>query len=105
TLPVNALLEAEADELLLVDLAAQEAAGLGVGVVELPLDDRDHVPGDVLVDLRVLQAPDRALAPLDLVVFLLELVRGGLGLRPHGDATGLHGSLLLARIRGCSTRV
>ena len=63
-LAVDALLEAEADELLLGLLAAQEAGGLGVEVVELPLEDRDHVPGDVVVDLGVLEGADLALAVL-----------------------------------------
>ena len=71
-LAVDALLQAEADELLLGLLAAQEAGGLGVEVVELPLEDRDHVAGDVVVDLGVLQRPDLALAVLLLARVLLE---------------------------------
>ena len=31
----------------------EEFGGLGLEVVELPLDDRDHVPGHVLQDLGV----------------------------------------------------
>ena len=63
-LAVDALLEAEADELLLGLLAAEEAGGLGVEVVELALEDRDDVPGDVLVDLGVLERAALALAVL-----------------------------------------
>src|SRR3954452_15346397 len=71
-LAVDALLEAEADELLLGLLASQEAGGLRVEVVELALEDRDHVAGDVLVDLGVLQRADSALAVLLLPRVLLE---------------------------------
>ena len=53
-LSVDPLLEAELDELLLVALALEEPRGLGVEVVELPLEDRDHVPRNVLEDLRIL---------------------------------------------------
>jgi hypothetical protein len=60
-LAVDALLEAEADELVLGRVAVEELPGLGVEVVELLLEDRDDVPGDVLVDLGVLE---RALLPL-----------------------------------------
>jgi hypothetical protein len=65
-LAVYALLQAEADELVLGRLALEELAGLGVEVVELPLDDRDHVARDVLVDLGVLERPAAALALLGL---------------------------------------
>jgi hypothetical protein len=68
-LPVDALLEAEADELGLVDLPAEVALGLVVEVVELALEDRDDVPGDVRVDLRVVQgaaAPDAGLLLRDV---------------------------------------
>ena len=58
-LAVDALLEAELDELGLLDVAAQEALGLGVEVVELALDDRDDVAGDVLANLGVLERPWR----------------------------------------------
>ena len=71
-LAVDALLEAEADELLLGLLAAQEAGRLGVEVVELALEDRDHMAGDVLVDLRVLERAELALAVLLLARVLLE---------------------------------
>ena len=54
-LPVDALLEAELDELVFLDLAVEEPGGLGLEVVELPREDRDHVPGHVLDDLGVLQ--------------------------------------------------
>ena len=43
-------------------LAAQELGRLRVEVVELALEDRDDVPGDVLEDLGVLE---RAAAALD----------------------------------------
>ena len=33
----------------------EELAGLGVEVVELALEDRDHVPWHVLVDLGILE--------------------------------------------------
>ena len=36
-------------------LAAEEALGLVVEVVELALEDRDHVPRHVLVDLGILE--------------------------------------------------
>ena len=39
----------------LLDVAAQEALGLRVEVVELALDDRDDVAGDVLANLGVLE--------------------------------------------------
>ena len=55
-------------------LAVEELAGFVVEVVELPLDDRDDVPGDVLVGLRVLQRADAALAALLLADVLLEPV-------------------------------
>ena len=84
-LAVDALLEAEADELVLGDLAPHEPGGLGVEVVELPLDDRDHVAGDVLVDLGVLERADPALAGLVLVADL-QLVLGGDALGHRADA-------------------
>ena len=61
-LAVDALLEAEADELVLGRLAVEELLGLVVEVVELALDDRDDVARDVLVDLGVVQRPLLALA-------------------------------------------
>ena len=79
-LAVDALLEAEADELVLGDVSPHELGRLGVEVVELPLDDRDHVAGDVLVALGVLQRADPPLAGLVLVAHL-ELVLGGDPLR------------------------
>ena len=42
-LAVDALFEAEADELVLGQLAGEELLGFVVEVVELALDDRDHV--------------------------------------------------------------
>ncbi len=54
-LPVDALLETELDELRLFDVAAQVARRLRVEVVELTLDDRDDVAGDVLANLGVLE--------------------------------------------------
>ena len=67
-LPVDALFEAEADELLFGQLAGEELLGFVVEVVELALDDRDDVPGDVLVRLRVLERAGAALAALLLVL-------------------------------------
>ena len=46
----------------------EELLGFVVEVVELALDDRDDVPGDVLVGLGVLERADAALAPLLLVL-------------------------------------
>ena len=57
-LAVNALLEAELDELLAVEIAAQEAGRLRVEVVELALQDRDDVARDVLDLLWVLERPE-----------------------------------------------
>ena len=55
-LAVDALLEAEADELgLSASRRARNFVGLGVEVVELALEDRDDVAGDVLEDLGVLE--------------------------------------------------
>ena len=54
-LAVDALLEAELDELVVLELALQEARRLGVEVVELALEDRDHVPRNVLEHLGVLE--------------------------------------------------
>ncbi len=54
-LAVDALAQAELDELVLGCIAAEESGGLGVEVVELVLDDRDHVPGNVLEHLRTLE--------------------------------------------------
>ena len=79
-LPVDALLEAEADELVLGGLPVEELARLVVEVVELVLEDRDDVAGDVLVDLRVLARPDRPLPLLDLAHVLVEVCFGGLRL-------------------------
>ena len=74
-LAVDALLEAEADELVLGRVAGEELLGLVVEVVELALEDRDDVAGDVLADLRVVERP---------------LAAGG-GRRLH-SATRYHGS-------------
>jgi hypothetical protein len=54
-LAVDALLEAEADELVLRRLAALELRRLRVEVVELLLQDGDDVARDVLVDLGALE--------------------------------------------------
>ena len=54
-LAVDALLEAELDELVFLGLAREEFRRLGLEVVELALQDRDHVPGHVLEHLWVLQ--------------------------------------------------
>ena len=67
-LAVDALLEAEADELVFGQLAGEELLRFVVEVIELALDDRDHVPGDVLVGLRVLESPGPPLAVLLLVL-------------------------------------
>jgi hypothetical protein len=75
-LAVDPLLEAEADELVLEDVAPHELRRLGVEVVELALEDRDHVPGDVLVHLRVLQRADLALAAVALLAVHVEFVLG-----------------------------
>ena len=72
-LAVDALLEAEADELVLLQLAGEELLGFVVEVVELALDDRDDVPGDVLVGLRVLQRAGAAFAALLLVLIDYDL--------------------------------
>src|SRR5215218_3220271 len=73
-LAVDALPEAEGDERVLSLPPAEELARLGVEVVELPLQDRDHVTRHVLQDLRVLE---RALPALGLA---------GCGRRFHGGA-------------------
>src|SRR3954452_19311700 len=65
-LAVHALLQAEADELVLRRLAVEELRRLGLEVLELALDDRDDVPGDVLQDLRVVERPRPAGGPLAL---------------------------------------
>src|SRR6185312_3761137 len=65
-LPVDALLEAEGDERALVLCPAQEAAGAVIEIVELALEDRDDVAGDVLVELRALErSPAAGLGQLD----------------------------------------
>ena len=92
-LAVDALLEPEADELVLRGLAVEELARLAVEVVELALEDRDHVPGHVLVDLGVLERADRALALLGLAGVDVELVLGGdprFGGRRLGGSRRLH---------------
>ena len=72
-LAVDALFEAEADELVFRQLAGEELLGFVVEVVELALDDRDDVPGDVLVGLRVLQRAGAAFAALGLVLIDYDL--------------------------------
>jgi hypothetical protein len=67
-LAVDALFQPEADELVFGQLLGEEGLGFVVEVVELALDDRDHVPGDVLVRLRVLERADATLAALLLVL-------------------------------------
>jgi hypothetical protein len=64
-LAVDALLEPEADELVLGQAAAEELLGLVVEVVELALEHRDNVARDVLDHLGVLERPLPAL-PLRL---------------------------------------
>ena len=56
-LAVDALLQAEADELVLALAPAEEELRALVEVVELLLEDRDDVARDVLEDLRVLARP------------------------------------------------
>src|SRR5581483_4760259 len=58
TLAVDALLEAELGELLAVEIAAEKAGRLRVEVVELTLEYRDDVAGDVLDLLWVVQRPE-----------------------------------------------
>ena len=53
-------------------VAGEELARLGAEVVELVGEDRDHVAGDVLEDLRVLARARRALAVLALAVLDVE---------------------------------
>ncbi len=53
-LTVDALLEPEADELVLGRLPVEELVGFGVEVVELVGQDRNHVARNVSVDLGVL---------------------------------------------------
>src|SRR3954452_15550810 len=65
-LAVHALLQAEADELVLRRLAVEELRRLGLEVLELALEDRDDAPGDVLQDLRVVERPRPAGGPLAL---------------------------------------
>jgi hypothetical protein len=67
-LAVNALFEPEADELVFRQALGEELLGFVVEVVELALDDRDHVAGDVLVRLGVLERAEAALASLLLVL-------------------------------------
>jgi hypothetical protein len=55
SLAVDALLQAKLDELVLLQGALEEAGGLGIEVVELPLENRDDVPGHVLEDLGILE--------------------------------------------------
>jgi hypothetical protein len=54
-LPVDALLQTKLDELVFSRLPLEEFRCLGLEVVELALQDRDHVPGHVLEHLWVLQ--------------------------------------------------
>ena len=78
-LPVDALLQAELDELVALELTLEEARRLGVEVVELTLENRDHMPGDVLQYLRVLQRAAAGAAVLLLGgVQRCGLHRGGL---------------------------
>jgi hypothetical protein len=54
-LAVHALLQPKLDELVLRRIALEEPRGLGLEVVVLSLEDRDHMPGHVLEDLGVLE--------------------------------------------------
>ena len=58
-LSVDALLEAELDELLFRRLAVDELRRLALEVVELAPQDRDHVPGHMLEYLGVLERSAR----------------------------------------------
>jgi hypothetical protein len=93
-LAVDALLEPEADELVLGLLASQKACGLVVEVVELPLEDRDDMARDVLVDLGILERAELALAVLLLAGVLLERRRVDGLLRLRGCAVRRRGLLL-----------
>ena len=75
--------------------AVEELARLGVEVVELALEDRDHVPGDVLVDLGVLERARPALALLRLGQVLVELCRVGRSLGLRGRGRRLHAQAVL----------
>jgi hypothetical protein len=55
TLAVDTLTQAKLRELVVLQLASQKLPGLRVEVVELVLDDRDHVPGNVLEHLGTLE--------------------------------------------------
>ena len=89
-LAVDALLQPEADEVVLGRLTVQELARLGVEVVELPLDDRDQVARDVVVDLWVLERAQASLALLLLALLLVELVRRGLVFDAYRCGCRLH---------------
>ena len=88
-LAVDALLQAELDELVFGRLPVEELRRLGLEVVVLLLQDRDHVARDVLVDLRVGQgAPAVAWGDSGWLVNL----GGGAGTWLHGLALSLQGS-------------
>ena len=80
----------------------EELLGFVVEVVELALDDRDDVAGDVRVGLRVLQSADPPFALLLLVLRYGEL-HGEKIAKPDRDS----GIYLLAKpealFRACST--
>jgi hypothetical protein len=88
-LSVDALFEPEGDEGVLALVAGQEATRLAAEIVELVGEDRDHLAGDVLVDLRVLPRTGHTLAGLVLaavdVEALEDLVRS-----PGGGRSDLH---------------
>ena len=75
-LAVDALFEPEADELVFRQALGEELLRFVVEVVELALDDRDDVAGDVRVGLGVLERADPALALLLLVLRYGELHGG-----------------------------
>jgi hypothetical protein len=81
-LPVDALLEAEGDEGVLALLAREEPRRFGAEVVELVGEDRDHVPGHVLVGLGVLPRSQRPLAALLLAVIDVESLEDRCGPAP-----------------------
>src|SRR6201999_1838030 len=88
-LAVDALLQAEADELVLGRLTVEELRRLGLEVLELALEDRDDVTRDVLTDLRVLEGAGPAGGPLALEGgwFHGEVSRRVLGVRPSDQYT------------------
>jgi hypothetical protein len=67
-LAVDALLQAELDEVGLLQVTAQEAGRLGLEIVEFTLEDRNHMPGHVVDHF-----------------WILARAGAGCGLRHHGS--------------------